>query len=179
MTTQSAGNVNRRKKLLVDRPVQFHFIRLLAFVVLAVMVAFIIVERGGGHGPGIGPVQMLVTLLLATILILIGVIYFGLRFSNKIVGPIYAFGRNLQQVQQGDYTGELHLRHGDEFQNLSGVFNLTVEALRQRIYDDVAFYNKLIGEVQALGGLDQRAKDELVRLIQEQRAVKERYVTKA
>jgi methyl-accepting chemotaxis protein len=168
----------RRRKLLVDKPTQLHFIRLLAFIVLAAMVAFVIVTLSHHGGQVNKPIQLIVALLLATIMILIGVVYVGLRFSNKIVGPIYAFGRNLKLVQQGNYTGELHLRHGDEFQNLAGVFNLTVEALRQRIHDDLAFLEKLASELEQLGAANPQTKNALALLIQEQRSLKERCITK-
>jgi len=169
----------RRKQLLVDKPTQLHFIRLLAFIVLAAMIAFMIVTWSHHGGPVNKPIQLIVALLLATIMILIGVVYVGLRFSNKIVGPIYAFGRNLKFVQQGNYAGDLHLRHGDEFQNLAGVFNLTVEALRQRIHDDLDFLEKLASELDRLDAANpQQAKDAIALLIQEQRSLKERCITK-
>jgi len=176
MTAQHS--VDRRRKLLVDRSAQGHILRLLTVLVLVAMLAFIGIALFG-HGAEPNSVKLLVWLLLATILILIGVVYFGLRFSNKIVGPIYAFGRNLKSVQQGDYTGELHLRHGDEFQNLAGVFNLTVESLRQRINDDIDFCDRLVADLDGLVVQNQQAKDALVRMIKEQRTAKERFVVKS
>jgi methyl-accepting chemotaxis protein len=114
---------------------------------------------------------------LALILMLIGVVYIGLRFSNKIVGPIYNFGRNLQLVQRGDYTSEVRLRHGDEFQNTAGVFNLALESLRERIREDVRFLDEVAAEIEK-SSADGAQKESALRMIRDFRAAKERYITK-
>jgi methyl-accepting chemotaxis protein len=174
MTDQIAGAANRRKKLLVDKQTQGHLIQLLVAFALVILVLVLMVVFFASHGKA-GALPLLVSLLLSMILILIGVAYLGLRFSNKIVGPMFNFGRNLQLVQRGDYTSVVRLRHGDEFQNTAGVFNLALDALRGRVQEDIAFLDKLSAEIAKTSDGN---KDALLGAIKDYRSTKERHITK-
>jgi len=154
MAETPPGGINRRKRLFVNKRVQGRMIGMIAiFVTLAIFIFFIaqIVFMPQAEGPGSKRIVVLfVHLLLILILALIGVVYVGLRFSQKIAGPIYAFGRNLSFVYRGDYTKSLALRKTDEFQNLANAFNKTLEALRGRVQDDIRFLDKLAQEIGRL-----------------------------
>jgi len=178
MTGQPAGQVDRRRKILIDKPIQGRMVRLIALFVLFSMLLFSAMIVLGGHKTGLEPMKLLISLLLALILVLIGVVYIGLRFSQKIVGPIYNFARNLQLIQQGDYTNEVHLRHGDEFQNMTGVFNLALEALRNRTLEDIRFTEEITTEIAKLSIQDEKSKESIILLIRDYRSAKERHITK-
>jgi len=175
------GGVERRKKLFVNKRMQSRLIGLIAaFVIIAAMLFFLFeyfgVERGAEtQKTALG---LLIRLLLVLILALIAVVYFGIQFSQRIAGPIYAFGRNLGYIYQGNYTQELKLRKNDEFQNLAGIFNQTLGSLKNRIQEDIVFSDKLINEIQSLEEINSQTKEYLINLIKEYRDSKEQFVVK-
>lgn len=54
-------------------------------------------------------------------------------FSHKLAGPIFRFERICHSVIDGDYTVSVHLRKGDEMQNLARLINEMVTISRDRI----------------------------------------------
>ena len=71
---------------------------------------------------GIGMVLVMVQIVLLTIF-----------FSHKIAGPVYRFEKVCQNMIEGKYTDEIHLRKGDELQNLSFLLNEVLRKTRERI----------------------------------------------
>jgi len=129
----------QRKKLYVNKSAQSRMLFfIIGFVVLGLFLFLgLTVLKMNAGALSIG--ALLMNLLLALILVLIGVVYSGLRFTNKIVGPVVNFSRNLQMVHRGDYTSTVRLRKGDEFQNMAGVLNQALDSLRARVREDIDF----------------------------------------
>jgi methyl-accepting chemotaxis protein len=177
MDNQPSTGRDRRKPLhMADKQTQGHLLWLLVLIALAILAVFVLVLASGGHQGMAGFMRLLLSLLVATIVIVIVVVYAGLRWSNRIAGPFVNFGRNLQMIQRGDYTSTVRLRHGDEFQNMAGVFNQALEALRARAHEDIEFLDKLSAEIAKMDG---PGKAEAVRAIQDRRSAKERHITKS
>lgn len=59
-----------------------------------------------------------------------------LRYSLRIAGPAYRLERALRQLGSGDHTLRVHLRPGDELQNLAGAVNVLAESLEMSSVGD-------------------------------------------
>ena len=118
-------------------------------------------------------------MVVALILVLVGVVYIGLRFSQRIAGPIFAFARTLAQLGRGDYATPLRLRQHDQFQNLAQAFNQTMEVLRARATDDIALLDEMAAKVGGTSGLDPAAREALLARIRDAKAAKERHLTRS
>jgi nitrate/nitrite-specific signal transduction histidine kinase len=83
--------------------------------------------------------EMVGTLLwvfgIGLFLVIIQIVLLTIFFSHKVAGPIYRMECECHEVIDGRYTSEIHLRKGDDLQNLAGLFNTAVGASRQRILD--------------------------------------------
>ena len=93
------------------------------------------------------------TLLLVVLAVTFVVIVYGIRFSHRIAGPVYALSRNMSFVKQGRLTAELKLREKDQFQNLAGSFNTMLAVLREREQGDIDVLARLKEDVDQLAAL--------------------------
>jgi nitrate/nitrite-specific signal transduction histidine kinase len=70
---------------------------------------------------------------IGVLLVIIQIVLLTIFFSHKVAGPIYRIERQCHGIIDGDYTGEIILRKGDEMQNLAGLFNEVISKTRERI----------------------------------------------
>ncbi len=66
-------------------------------------------------------------------IVIVQIVALTIFFSHKVAGPVYRFERALHDCIEGHYDGNIHLRQGDELQNLAGLFNSALQATRQRL----------------------------------------------
>jgi methyl-accepting chemotaxis protein len=172
--TNPPGGVERRKRLLVNSAVQGRYVGLIALAVVAAVALFAVgvAIEGDQTLPA-----LVVRLLVALSLFLAGVVYIGLIFSRRLVGPIYAFARTLAQITRGEYTGALRLRKHDQFTELAEAFNRTLEALRTRAAEDVMLLDELATRIGQAPGLDDEAKRALLARLESAKAAKQRHLT--
>jgi nitrate/nitrite-specific signal transduction histidine kinase len=71
---------------------------------------------------GAGLLIVIVQLVLLTIFV-----------SHKVAGPIYRFEKICHNLIGGNYSETVHLRKGDDMQNLAHLFNESVEKSRERL----------------------------------------------
>ncbi len=64
--------------------------------------------------------------------------------SHKIAGPVYRLEETTKIIAQGDLTCQIHLRHGDELQDLQEAFNQMSESLRKMVAKDREVIDKLV-----------------------------------
>jgi len=168
-------NVERRRRLYVDRALQGRLIGMMVlFIVLAAVLYLILHFLMGNGSIWITLSRLLVALLLA----LTGAIYTGLRLSNRIAGPIYHFARTLSKLNRGEYDQELKFRKHDQFQNVAAAFNQTIESIRSRVREDIAFLDTLAGQLEGMSGLEPQTKESILKQIQEYKARKEQHLVK-
>jgi len=67
---------------------------------------------------------------LETLLLLGLVFIFSVFFSHKINGPVNRFRDLLKKILQGDLSGRIILRDGDEFKALAESLNLLLEKVK-------------------------------------------------
>ena len=66
------------------------------------------------------------------LLVIIQIVLLTIFFSHKVAGPVFRLEKTCHSMIQGDYTNEIHLRRGDELQNLALLFNEVNAVTRQR-----------------------------------------------
>lgn len=57
------------------------------------------------------------------LLVIIQIVLLSIFFSHKVAGPVFRFEKTCHAMIQGSYTSEIHLRKGDEMQNLAKLLN--------------------------------------------------------
>lgn len=67
------------------------------------------------------------------LLVIIQIVLLTIFFSHKVAGPIFRLEKTCHSMIQGDYSGEIHLRKGDELQNLALLMNEVNNVTRQRL----------------------------------------------
>jgi len=182
----------RRRRYFIDKGFQGKYVSLLVVFIIALGVAgLLILTLGGGEpvepGASADMTNAIIAMLMVILVFVAFTIWYGIRFSHRVVGPIYAFNRHLNWIKDGNYTRDLHLREKDEFQNLSAVFNNMQASLRQRARDSVDEMDKVeaglseLAEVLGQDGFDrERAADLIKRLKADMEAAKvknEGYIT--
>jgi predicted membrane protein len=76
---------------------------------------------------------MTITFIVVTILITVGLIYYGLYLSNRIAGPIHHAKTFLQQTRTGKAGPLLQFREDDYFNSLAEEINQTLQARPARV----------------------------------------------
>jgi methyl-accepting chemotaxis protein len=71
---------------------------------------------------GAGLLIVIVQLVLLTIFV-----------SHKVAGPIYRFEKTCHDLIAGNYIDRVHLRKGDDMQNLAHLLNEAIEKTRERV----------------------------------------------
>ena len=175
MDSSGQKGVERRHTLLVNKAVQGRFIGIMAlFVVIAAALFFVLTltwETGS-------LVPVFARLAVALLLVLLGVIYVGLRFSQRVVGPLVAFGHALHRIHRGEYCQDMRLRQHDHLQNLAAGANQTMDALRQRVREDMAFLDALAGQIEGAAGMNPETREALLQQIRQCRTAKENHLVK-
>lgn len=91
-----------------------------------------LVTAGFGQDPAKVRLATLVwpALILALGLNLLLAVLLLLRYSLRIAGPAFRLERALRELGAGDHTLRVHLRPGDELQDLASAVNVVAEALQ-------------------------------------------------
>ena len=67
------------------------------------------------------------------LLVIIQIVLLTIFFSHKVAGPVFRLEKTCHGMIQGSYTDEIHLRRGDELQNLALLLNEVNAVTRQRL----------------------------------------------
>jgi len=162
---------NRRKRYFIDKRFQSKYIGvLLLFLILAAVAVAALIYFGTPRetalvSPDRDPfIDLMLTLVVVILIFTFAIIVFGIRFSHRIVGPIYAFNRHMALVKHGKYNHSLHLRNRDHFKNLGASFNSMLEILQNRENEDI---NRLSGMQEKIRGGESGDPDKLKSLLKE------------
>jgi hypothetical protein len=69
---------------------------------------------------------------IGLLFIIIQIALLTIFFSHKLAGPIFRFERTLNAMMEGNYTETIHLRKGDEMQNLARLINQVIAVTVER-----------------------------------------------
>jgi nitrogen fixation/metabolism regulation signal transduction histidine kinase len=70
---------------------------------------------------------------IGVFIVIIETVLLTIYFSHRVAGPVYRFEKTFKAVIEGDYTESIHLRRGDELQNLATLINKAVSMSAQRL----------------------------------------------
>ncbi len=73
------------------------------------------------------------TMLVTTLVLGLVVIAVTLLVSHKIAGPMFRFEKDINRIAAGDLKSRIHIRKGDQFQELAVSLNQMVEGLAERL----------------------------------------------
>lgn len=82
--------------------------------------------------------DFILPILVQTVAIVVVIVGFAavivtLFVSHKIAGPLYRLKKVMQELENGDFSQDFHIRHLDQLQDLAKTFNITIKKIRERI----------------------------------------------
>jgi hypothetical protein len=69
---------------------------------------------------------------------------FGIYYTHKVAGPLFAISRYIDDITEGRLSDVRPLRKGDELQGFFVTFNSMLKTLQQRERDDLAVIDELL-----------------------------------
>jgi len=164
---------NRRRRYFIDKSFQSKYVALLLLFIVALGVAgLLIVYLGGGETTGPREInKALMAMLMVIILFVVFTAWYGIRFSHRVVGPIYAFNRHMNWIKDGNFTRDIKLRDHDEFKNLATVFNNMQASMRDRVRENIDALAKVeagLNELSEIIGQDGFNKDRALEMLKNQ-----------
>lgn len=149
-----------RKHLLVQRSLQFKYIALVLFTILAICaIMFLTVyfthwsllteklataQSRTALESVFGTLRVILLFELPLLLFIAAVA--SVVVSHKVAGPVYRLQKVAYEVARGDLTHNVYLRKDDELKNLSAAFNSVIENMHLLVAKD----RKLIFELSQL-----------------------------
>ena len=70
---------------------------------------------------------------IGVLLVIIQIVLLTIYFSHKVAGPVYRFEKVCHNMIEGNYKDQIHLRRGDEMQNLATLLNEVIRVTRERL----------------------------------------------
>jgi HAMP domain-containing protein len=74
----------------------------------------------------------LALLVFGQLIIWAVLLVFGALATHRFFGPIIPLVRQLERLERGDYSGRVHLRKGDELEEIAGALNALSERLEKK-----------------------------------------------
>ncbi len=132
----------KRRKLLVDRPVQFGLVAMLVFhwiallaavaVLLPLFRAVVLIDVTTPFAERAAQAGIDAVMLCAVLLLLLPYfIYDTFRTTNRFAGPIYRLHRTIRETAQGEPFRPIKFRKGDHWHDVAEDFNEMVERLQE------------------------------------------------
>ena len=134
----------KRRQYLVDRAYQLRFVTRLFLMLLVVAVLTSLASSGllwrNMYSPESSPslltaalIAISLTILLELLIAVPIVIFFGIRYTHRVVGPMKRLKHTLEAIGSGDFSQRITLREGDVLQELATAINNMAEQLQQRL----------------------------------------------
>ncbi len=173
----SQNNVrNRRRKILIDKPLQIRYTIMVVVLIIAYSALLIYTV----HSNSTTTTNMLLELIdnkpelagkfksVDTITVLISVIgmgiatliitYIGIFSTHKVAGPIYRFKKHLSSIKEGNFSVRTYLRKNDMLNELADDFNQASEKLKEFVENDIVFSEDVCRKIQSIQSqLDQQS----------------------
>jgi methyl-accepting chemotaxis protein len=142
--------VAKRSIFILDRALQFKYAILLALIVGVVAALFSIhifyflneniqvFIPNFMEDPEISELiykehrKIIMYLISLTVLLMSILFFFGLIITHRMVGPVMVIRRKMEELSEGNFGVRVHLRKGDEFNDLAASFNSMAEKLEKR-----------------------------------------------
>ena len=132
----------RRRKYLVDKPMQLKYMSLVAIPLLMLLAGLYYLIYYAVFNEMLIPEAVVATLLpamkkvniillISAPVILVLILRRALIYSNRIVGPLPRIEREIDKVLAGDYTVRIKARDNDELNEFINKVNLLVEKIER------------------------------------------------
>lgn len=83
--------------------------------------------------------------------IILSSLYFGLRMTSRIAGPMFVLSRHLRQLSKGMFfQGPIKTRDSDEFRELIETYNYFYKSMQAQISKDIRVLSKALVESDPL-----------------------------
>ena len=138
-----------RKKLLVDRKLQTPFILgvFIALLIIIIIISVLIIKSTSNIISGsvynkivnlknTNEIIIPVVLKIGIIILIFGggiIIYYLLKYTHKIAGPLIRFKKCLKDMGKGNLTIYIKFRKKDKLKELDGILSTTAKNLNKRI----------------------------------------------
>ena len=120
-----------RKKSVVDRVFQYRVVSVVLFTILGTLAVYVVLlmlyfkffepERLKEAN------SILSYILLNNLLLMISMSFIGVRYTNRIAGPVFRVKSDIQRVLDGESGVRVNFRGKDYFPYLSESLNLLLE----------------------------------------------------
>ena len=140
MSVDATKNRNKRKKIFVDKPFQFHWLAwflintIVVVSLCVVLFNFYAIWRGNEGMVNASSWNFNFMFLIVVYFLMITVlIWTSIKMTHKAAGPIYRFRKVIDAIINGEFQGlRIKLRKKDEFINLATDFNRLLEFYESR-----------------------------------------------
>ena len=136
-----ANTQNRRKKMVVNKPLQGELILKISLfptlalaattVLLAVFCQKLTDEALVADIELPSLVPLLMTTMVFVFVSVLFLLYNALKISHRIAGPIYNICRCLKRMREGDIGFKVTLRQGDHLEEIRDELNLVLDWLNE------------------------------------------------
>ena len=140
----TSGSQNRRRRLIVNRELQFPFVKAMVFVLCAMTTAslgaIVLATRITLSTYELSNDALFVALFNAVfwlvmvelVLVIPFVVWLGIWMTHKVAGPLVRVHAALSQMARGDYNVTVRLRKGDMLTDLADAVNHLAGEMRRR-----------------------------------------------
>lgn len=132
---------NRRKKLVINKPVQRRIILgvtivpMMALVAATIAVAVLTGQVLDEARVAEQSLPTLSSLFVSLFLFIVAagatVVISALRYSNRIAGPMYRLCKSMREIRDGDVSFKVKLRKGDDLTEIADEVNALIAWLRE------------------------------------------------
>ena len=138
------GRTYHRRHWLVNRPLQFRFVR----AMLGILCVLTVIALGSvyltlwsilhafnlQHDPVSVALFVTISWSIALELLIVTpfVVWMGIILTHKVAGPLVRIHAGLAQLAQGNYNVHINLRKGDSLTDLADAVNNLAGSLRSR-----------------------------------------------
>jgi methyl-accepting chemotaxis protein len=187
-TPAPAGRPYKRRTLVINGPFQYKFISVvMACVAVAIVIIAADMFTSLGHyvnesAQGVDMKAVYqdswMALLVKVAVYMAGVFVVSLVVSHRIAGPLYRFEKSAEDVAKGNLMVRVFLRKDDELGGFRESFNGMVDALREKVAQDVSraqAAKRLLEELAAEAGLPEAAREKARKALAEASSIGDRF----
>lgn len=144
-----------KKIVLINRDFQLRFTIIAVFlgiistIFTAVTILYPLYAFEILRIPRFLPPPVLFSMILAMLLNISAIAFFGIFITHRIAGPMFSLVRRLRFGEEGQYRGHVFLRQGDELNYLARNMNAFFDSLVQRTEEDRAKIKVVIDQLSS------------------------------
>lgn len=198
MSDTQSSNRNRRRKILINKPLQLKY-TLFVVILIALYSVFLgyalhsssrttsrILLEFIDDNPALADKMKLVdnravtTTAIAMIINAMVITYIGIFSTHKVAGPLYRFKKHLESMKKGDFSVRTTLRKNDMLTDMANDFNDVSDSMLKLVHLDIEVSEDIVKQLHSLkDAIDQQtvSPDELSEALDKLSRTVENFVT--